>query len=58
LARGPGRVQFSWEAFNFLNTPQFSGPDRTLGSPTFGQTTSTVVNSRNREMQFGLKYKF
>jgi hypothetical protein len=50
------KVQFRWEAFNFLNTPQFSAPDRTLGSATFGQITSTAVN--NREMQFGLKYIF
>ncbi|MFN7923673.1 MAG: carboxypeptidase regulatory-like domain-containing protein [Bryobacteraceae bacterium] len=49
-------VQFRWESFNFFNTPQFSAPDRTLGSATFGQITSTVVN--NREMQFGLKYRF
>lgn len=48
------RIQVRWEAFNFLNTPQFGGPDRTLGSVTFGQITSTVIN--NREMQFGLKY--
>lgn len=50
------RIQFRWESFNFLNSPQFSAPDRTLGSATFGQITSTVVN--NREMQFGLKYQF
>jgi hypothetical protein len=50
------KIQFRWEAFNFLNTPQFSAPDRTLGSATFGQITSTAVN--NREMQFGLKYIF
>ncbi len=50
------KVQFRWEAFNFLNTPQFSAPDRTLGSATFGQITSTAVN--NREMQFALKYVF
>ncbi len=50
------RIQFRWESFNFLNSPQFSAPDRTLGSATFGQITSTVVN--NREMQFALKYQF
>ena len=50
------KIQFRWESFNFLNTPQLSGPDRTLGSATFGQITSTVVN--NREMQFALKYRF
>jgi hypothetical protein len=50
------RLQFRYEAFNFLNTPQFAGPDRMLGSATFGRISSTVVN--NREMQFGLKYLF
>ncbi|MCZ2147356.1 MAG: TonB-dependent receptor [Bryobacterales bacterium] len=50
------KLQFRWELFNFLNTPQFSGPDRTLGSVTFGVITATAVNSR--EMQFGLKYIF
>jgi hypothetical protein len=50
------RLQFRWEAFNFLNTPQFSAPNRSLGSPTFGQITSTITN--NREMQFALKYVF
>ena len=50
------RLQFRYEAFNFLNTPQFAGPDRMLGSATFGRISSTVIN--NREMQFGLKYMF
>jgi hypothetical protein len=50
------KIQFRWESFNFLNSPQFSAPDRTLGSATFGQITSTAVN--NREMQFALKYQF
>ena len=50
------RLQFRYEAFNFLNTPQFAAPDRMLGSATFGRISSTVIN--NREMQFGLKYSF
>ncbi|MBI3694917.1 MAG: TonB-dependent receptor [Acidobacteria bacterium] len=50
------RVQFRYEAFNFLNTPQFSAPARTLGDATFGRITSTITN--NREMQFALKYIF
>ncbi|MFN3325997.1 MAG: hypothetical protein ACK5AZ_21065 [Bryobacteraceae bacterium] len=50
------RVQFRWESFNFLNTPQFNAPGRTLGGADFGRITSTVIN--NREMQFALKYIF
>jgi hypothetical protein len=50
------RLQFRYEAFNFLNTPQFNAPSRTLGAADFGRINSTVVN--NREMQFGLKYLF
>ena len=50
------RLQFRWEAFNFLNTPQFSAPARSLGEATFGRITSTITG--NREMQFGLKYFF
>ena len=50
------RLQLRYEAFNFLNTPQFAAPSRTLGSADFGRITSTVIN--NREMQFGLKYLF
>lgn len=54
--RGGQQVQFRWEAFNALNTPQFNNPDGILGSPTFGAITSTRQN--NREMQFSLKYLF
>lgn len=50
------RIQFRFEAFNFLNTPQFSAPSRSLGAADFGRINSTVVN--NREMQLGLKYIF
>jgi hypothetical protein len=50
------RLQFRYEAFNFLNTPQFNAPSRSLGAVDFGRISSTVIN--NREMQFGLKYLF
>ncbi len=49
-------VEFRWETFNFLNTPQFAAPARSLGVANFGQISSTALN--NREMQFGLKYRF
>lgn len=50
------RIQFRYEAFNFLNTPQFSAPSRSLGAADFGRISSTMIN--NREMQIGLKYMF
>jgi hypothetical protein len=50
------RLQFRYEAFNFLNTPQFSAPSRSLGAADFGRINSTIIN--NREMQFGLRYMF
>src|SRR5581483_11052545 len=36
------KLQFRAEAFNLSNTPQFYYPNTTLGSPTFGQVTSTT----------------
>jgi hypothetical protein len=53
---GERRLQFRYEAFNLLNTPQFGAPSRILGSADFGRISSTVIN--NREMQFGLKFYF
>jgi hypothetical protein len=50
------RVELRWEAFNALNTPQFSNPGGTLGSTNFGKITGTRIN--NREMQVALKYMF
>ena len=50
------RLQFRWEAFNFLNTPQFTAPVASLGDSNFGRITSTLLN--NREIQLGLKYYF
>jgi len=50
------QLQFRWEAFNALNTPQWGNPNGTLGNVNFGVISSTRVN--NREMQFSLKYLF
>jgi hypothetical protein len=50
------RLQFRWEVFNLTNTPQFAGPDVTLGDAAFGRITTTSID--NREMQFALKYSF
>ena len=50
------RFQFRFEAFNLFNTPVFRAPDAVLGTPTFGQITSTWLD--NRQLQFALKYLF
>ena len=49
-------LQFRSEFFNAFNTPQFANPDANLGDGAFGQVTSTSLP--NREIQFGLKYRF
>ena len=50
------RLQIRFEAFNALNTPQWSIPDANFGDDTFGQVTSTALN--NRELQLAAKYFF
>jgi hypothetical protein len=49
-------VEFRAEMFNVFNTPQFSNPDNSFTSPTFGQISSTAVAARI--VQFALKYNF
>jgi hypothetical protein len=54
--REPLRLQFRAEFFNLTNTPQFSAPNTSLGSNTFGQVTSQ--GNSPRQIQFGLKLSF
>jgi hypothetical protein len=49
-------LEFRAEMFNAFNTPQFSNPDNSFSSPTFGQISSTSVNPRI--VQFALKLNF
>jgi hypothetical protein len=49
-------LQIRFEAFNALNTPQFSNPGASFGASAFGQISSTKIN--NRELQIALKYLF
>jgi hypothetical protein len=50
------KAQFRAEALNLFNTPMFSRPDVTVGSPTFGAITS----QRNfpRQLQIGVRMFF
>jgi hypothetical protein len=47
------RLQYRLESFNALNHPQFSAPNTTVGSPTFGKITSQA--NLPREVQMALK---
>ena len=51
-------LQFRAESFNVTNTPNFAEPNTTLGSPTFGQITSTATGSNPRLLQFALRLSF
>lgn len=49
------RVQFRWEMFNFMNTPQFNLPGQSFGNSGFGFIGGA---GGRRIMQFGLKLYF
>jgi hypothetical protein len=50
------KVQFRAEAFNLLNTPEFSLPDGTVDTEQAGMITSTSHDAR--QLQFALKVMF
>jgi hypothetical protein len=52
--REGARLEFRLEAFNAFNHPYFNGPDAAVGSPTYGQITSTADSQR--QVQMALKF--
>jgi hypothetical protein len=54
------RLQFRSEFLNLMNTPYFGKPGRVLGTPTFGEVTSTARggSANTRIVQFALKFVF
>ena len=56
LSKKIANFQFRAEIFNVFNNAQFAAPNTVVGSPLFGQITSTVKSSR--QVQLALKYVF
>ena len=56
------RVQFRAEVFDVFNHPNFGRPGNTVGTPSFGQITSTRFptgeSGSSRQIQFALKVGF
>ena len=51
--RERARFEFRVEAFNATNSPQFSNPNATFGTGSFGNITGTSLE--NRDIQLGAK---
>lgn len=51
-------LQARAEAYNLTNTPNFSQPNVTLGTPAFGTISSTRTGSTPRQLQFSLRLMF
>jgi hypothetical protein len=48
-------LEFRVDAFNVLNSAQFSNPDTNIGDPSFGQISNTADP---RILQLALHFKF
>ncbi len=51
-----GQLQFRGEIFNLFNTPQFALPNNQVDTPTAGQITSTLHESR--QIQLSVNFSF
>ncbi len=51
-------LQFRFEAFNFLNHPNFGDPSTRLSANDFGAINTTRSGINMRELQFSLKLTF
>jgi hypothetical protein len=51
-------MQFRFEAFNFLNHPDFADPNTNVSNNAFATITATKAGINMRELQFALKLIF
>jgi hypothetical protein len=51
-------LQFHFEAFNFLNQPNFADPNTNVTNKAFGTITATKTGINMRELQSALKLIF